>query len=211
MTRATRCSRGVTGRSWADALPATSSADTMMSASLTAIPFVARGYSRGDSATDYVRGPIGRFVPLHLQVSRADLRLGVQLLDGPAEAYVGLAHEVDAVGERHRHLQVVLDEEDRYPGPVDLGQHVADLLDHERGEALCRLVHEHEIRVAHQGPRDGEHLLLASRQEPPLLGGSLPHEREMLVDPLEGPGGGGAIGRGPALLDSHRQVVEHGE
>ena len=50
------------------------------------------------------------------------------------------------------------------PVGVQFADDVEDLLDHERGQADGRLVHQQNPGTGHQPPGDGQHLLLASRQ-----------------------------------------------
>ena len=59
--------------------------------------------------------------------------------------------------------QVLLDEEDRR-GLGDPREHVGDLGDELRGQALGRLVDEEEHVVPQQHPREGDHLLLPTRE-----------------------------------------------
>ena len=48
------------------------------------------------------------------------------------------------------------------PSPLRRDDHARHLLDDQRRDAFRRLVEQHEVRIAHQRARDGQHLLLAA-------------------------------------------------
>ncbi len=61
-------------------------------------------------------------------------------------------------------MHVLLDEQDRLSAPGDGPQGGEQLLGQARAETERGLVEQQELRIAHQGPRDREHLLLAPAQ-----------------------------------------------
>jgi hypothetical protein len=87
-------------------------------------------------------------------------------------------HDVAVVCDGEGHLGILLDEQYRGPLLVDLDDHVADLLDEERGQPEGRLVEDEELGVLHEGPPNRQHLLLATGQV--AGGGGLP-----LLEPRE--------------------------
>jgi hypothetical protein len=60
----------------------------------------------------------------------------------------------------------------------------------DRREAFKGLVEQHQFRIADEGPRDREHLLLAARQRPSRALAALAEAREDLADLLDRPGPG---------------------
>src|SRR6266496_6754515 len=100
--------------------------------------------------------------PLHTQEALLDLRIGTERGRRALELDAALVHDVKAMGERERHFQHLLDEQDGRPAPVDLAQDPGQVLDEDRGEALRRLVHQHELGARDEAARDGQHLLLAA-------------------------------------------------
>ena len=67
---------------------------------------------------------------------------------------------------------------------VDLADYVEHLFHQDRSESEGGLVQHHQLRFAHQGAPEGQHLLLPSRQGPPLLPGPLLQSREEGVNPV---------------------------
>jgi len=100
-----------------------------------------------------------------------------------------------AVGDRERHRRVLLDEHDRDPLAVDLGDHLAQLLDDAWRQPERGLVEQQHARVRHQCAADREHLLLAARQQSGALGVALAQDREELVDAGAGARAGGLVAR----------------
>src|SRR5712691_13508 len=68
------------------------------------------------------------------------------------------------VGDRDQPLDVLVDHQDRLAGRLQRGEASPDLLAHQRRESLGRLVENEEVRIGHERPADGEHLLLAARE-----------------------------------------------
>src|SRR5258708_1193076 len=68
------------------------------------------------------------------------------------------------VGDRDQTLHVLVDHQDRLAGRLQRGEASPDLLAHQRREPLGRLVEDEEVRIGHERPADGEHLLLAARE-----------------------------------------------
>jgi hypothetical protein len=118
---------------------------------------------------------------------------------------------VGAVGEGERHLGVLLHEQHAHPLALELVDGADHRLHHERGQPLRRLVEQEQVGARQHGPSDGEHLLLAAREEAPLAvqhvlklgeapqhvvelpaGGGPPHHLEILA--------GGEIREDPARL-----------
>ena len=87
-----------------------------------------------------------------------------QLAGRPREGDLAAFDEIEPVGHLERHVGVLLDQQNGDPFRVQLADDVEDLLDDERRETDGRLVHEQDPGTGHQPPRDGQHLLLASRQ-----------------------------------------------
>ena len=71
---------------------------------------------------------------------------------------------VAAMGVMQGRHDVLLDEDDRRAGPVDLGDRPEEPLGHHGREAEGQLVHEQQARPAHQRPPDRAHLLLATAE-----------------------------------------------
>ena len=62
---------------------------------------------------------------------------------------------------------ILFHEKDRNPlVPVDLDDLLKDLLHQQRSDTERRFIQHEEFRFAHEGPADGEHLLLAARERP---------------------------------------------
>ena len=131
-----------------------------------------------------------------------DLVGGAGLLD------IAVAHDDDAVGQRHRLDLVVGDVDDggRDLGVqlLDLGAHLGAQLGVEVGE---RLVEEEDVGVAHDGAAHGDALALAAGE----LRGAAVHER------LEAEDGGGLGDAGVDLglraagdLEREAEVLAHG-
>ena len=80
--------------------------------------------------------------------------------------------------------------------------HGRQLLDHDRRQALERLVHEQHRGVADQGAGDRQHLLLATGEGLPQVPGAPTQTRKELEGPGHGPGAGPAR-HGKVVL--HRQ------
>src|SRR5438445_4355052 len=76
-------------------------------------------------------------------------------------------------------MRVLLDEEHGGPGRADLADHAEDLLDQDRCEAKGWLVEHKQAWPGHEGPSDGEHLLLAAAQRSGALLQPLAEAREI--------------------------------
>src|SRR2546430_2098052 len=82
---------------------------------------------------------------------------------------------------------VLLDEQDGDAFALEADQQRLEVA-HEAGrQALRGLVEHHELRVAGQGARDGEHLLLAAGEAPAPLPPALAQDGEVLEDAVERP------------------------
>jgi len=137
-------------------------------------------------------------------------------LDGRASAQVGASvlvcdrsHLEDVPAGRHGQglSGILLDEQYRRTTGVDLPNHAEDRLDQERRETERGLVEQQQPRPAHEGPADGEHLLLAARHRPGLLADAFAQPRER-VEHVLGIGGDLAFGR--AREGAQFQVLAHG-
>src|SRR5438552_3433994 len=119
------------------------------------------------------------------QVLVDDGGVGAQRRRGPVVADGALLHDVHAVRDVERERYVLLHEQDGHALLVKDIDDLADLRDHARHEALGRLVQQDDARLEHHRARDGEHLLLASRQRAARLVAPLGQDREALVHLVE--------------------------
>ena len=105
-----------------------------------------------------------------------------------------------------RHVRVLLDEQDRDALAVDLTDDLKDPAHDDRRKAERRFVHHDELRLGHQRPADGQHLLLAARERPGLLPFALLEAREQIVH-------AGKIVRERVLAQvcADAQILRHGQ
>src|SRR3989454_1482074 len=82
------------------------------------------------------------------------------------------------------------------------------MVDDERGQALGRLVEEQELRVPHEGTRDGEHLLLAAGEKTALPVAEPAERREQLEYALGGEAARPRPSRGDVQVLPDREVAE---
>ena len=122
-------------------------------------------------------------------------------------------HDVGVVGGVERDLRVLLDEQDRHAErPADGGQARHQLLDDDRRQPERQLVHEQQLRPAHERRADRQHLPLAAREQARLAAADAGQRREVLEDrrghspPVE-PGDVAGHRRLEVLVDG--QVLEH--
>ena len=113
-------------------------------------------------------------------------------------------HDRNLVGHCAGNANVLLDDENVH---LALGgecqQHLFDLRDDHRGQALGRLVHDEQARIGQKRPRDRQHLLLAARQLGTAVTLPLGKAREGRIDAFGTP-------RSALLLD-HLEVLINGQ
>ena len=116
-------------------------------------------------------------------------------------------HDGDFARHRRRDADVLLDDEH---GDVALlaepDQHLLDLGDDDRRQALGRLVHHQQLRVGQQRARNRQHLLLAAGKLAAAIVLALGEAREGLIDALDRPGAAPHPRRSSA--DARRRVSE---
>src|SRR3546814_7235059 len=94
-----------------------------------------------------------------------DRRLSPDLVGAAVVNDDALLHDDDAPAYAERRLDVLLDEQDRDAGAVDL-LNLAPDVGHEAGhDSFGRLVEYEEFRSHHEAAGDRQHLLLATRQD----------------------------------------------
>ncbi len=108
---------------------------------------------------------------VHADVRAEEVLVGGELGAGALDGDLPGAQHVAAVGDLERPQGVLLDDEDRAAPLAELDEQVEDGVDQHRREAERRLVEQHEARLAHQRPGDGELLGLAAGQ---VAGGGVP-------------------------------------
>ena len=99
---------------------------------------------------------------LDAEVALLQLGVGDQFGGGRLGLDPARHHHQLAVGHAHRGAQVLLDDEHRDALRHELVHDFDQRVDDGRGQALRRLVHDHQRAVQQQRPTDGEHLLLAA-------------------------------------------------
>src|SRR5262249_26547191 len=104
---------------------------------------------------------------------------------------------------------VLLDEEDADALLLpDAPYQGADLLHHDGGQTEKRLVDHEQARAGHEPARDGDHLLLPTRQRVRELRAPSGDDGEQVLDPGQG---GAAVPTRTRVVGSEEQVVEHGQ
>src|SRR6516165_1921257 len=91
-------------------------------------------------------------VTLHLQPLPAYCVVGAKLSRGAFKHDTAMAHDIDALRDRERYGQLLLDDEDGDATLRNLKQKLANQLDQLGREPLGWLVDHDEVRIAHQGP-----------------------------------------------------------
>ena len=124
-------------------------------------------------------------------------------LDDPIDPAVD--HDGDVFGDRRRHPDVLLDDEDRHVGFLaETQQHLLDLRHDHGRKTLGRLIHDQELGIRHQCARNRQHLLLAAGELRAAVVSTLGQAREGVVNTLDGPGAAVAGHR-------HSQVLVDGQ
>ena len=83
-----------------------------------------------------------------------------------------------------------------------------DVADHQRRDAQRRLVHEEQSRSRHQGPADGEHLLLAAGEGAGQLVAPLAQDAEEAVDFFEAVAIAGAVAPAPGVRPQEKVLAD---
>src|ERR1700687_5244091 len=117
--------------------------------------------------------------PLHTQEALLDIRVLTEGVWCARELDAPLVQDVEAVRERERHFEDLLDQQDGRAAPVDFPEDLRQGLDENRREAFGRLVHEHELGTGDEPARDREHLLFAAGERLALLVVALAKPREV--------------------------------
>src|SRR5438477_7601939 len=111
------------------------------------------------------------------------------------------------VGDRDEALHVLVDHQDRLAGRLQRCEAFPDLLAHQRREPLGRFVEDEEMRIGHERPADGEHLLLAAR-EPAAEVVHAPRERGEEFQHL---GERPRVARRAAVFGERDQILPHAQ
>ncbi len=119
-----------------------------------------------DRVAEHVHGRTPSFDRRHHTPS-ASCRLSIlplQLRAGEGVDDPAVLHDKKTVGQGRGEAEILLDQQNREPLPLELGDGAADLLDDDRREALGRFVEHQKSRAGPQDARNGQHLLLAAGQ-----------------------------------------------
>jgi hypothetical protein len=96
------------------------------------------------------------------EVRAADFLVFQEILDRPFIFYRSFFQDIEPIAQVEGEPLVLLAEEDRHSLLAQFGDLLAELLNHERGQAFGGLVQQEQVGIAHERPGDGEHLLLAA-------------------------------------------------
>src|SRR3954453_15938370 len=103
------------------------------------------------------------------QIRFAQVLVLEQLAGAALEDQPDRREDIAAVGDRQRHVRVLLHDQHGDPRLVDLLDDLEAPLDEDRREPHRRLVHEQKLRLRHQRAAHRDHLLLAARESPGQL------------------------------------------
>ena len=117
-------------------------------------------------------------------------------------------HDVGPVGQLQGGPGVLLHQQHRHPPPVDGPHDVKHLPHHQRRQPQRGLVQQQQAGLPHQGPPDGQHLLLPPGERPRPLPAALGEEGERREHRFQGapPLAPGLRRERPQL-----QVLQHGQ
>src|ERR1700733_7853620 len=122
--------------------------------------------------------PPGSYAEIPLQLFDARLQLGARNdVDHPA-----VLDDVMAIGDGRGEAKILLDQQDREAGVLQMSDDAADLLDDHGRQPLGRLVEQQQPRAGAQDAADRQHLLLAARQLGALAALALDQVGKQLVD-----------------------------
>src|SRR5579859_2785860 len=141
------------------------------------------------------------------QISPLQLGVGEELRRRALEHDRPILEHIGAMRDLERLADVLLDEQDRQPLPVQLPDEGEELLDRDRRQAERRLVEDQEARLGHQAAADREHLLLAAGERARALRGALLEPRKDVQHPLEVP----RAARPGAAVAAELEVLLHAE
>src|SRR5579862_9239814 len=79
-----------------------------------------------------------------------------------APAHAPTLQNVVAVGEPGENFQILIDDQDRLTGSLELLENPPDLLPDDWGETLGCLIENQQFRIGHKRAADCQHLLLAA-------------------------------------------------
>src|SRR5262249_1255135 len=119
------------------------------------------------------------------QIGAPDVLVAQQLLPAPREHHASVLQHVAALREGQGLPRVLLDQQHRRPGAIDLGDDPEDLLHDQWRQPERRLIQHQDARQRHQGPSNREHLLLTTRQRPRGLSAPLTQDRKQRQDTIE--------------------------
>src|SRR4051794_40804521 len=95
--------------------------------------------------------------------------------------------DIDALRQRERRRQVLLDQKDGLSGGGEIAAG-SDQIVHDHGcQSFERLVKQEQLRRTDEGSRNGQHLLLAAGKIRAAAGAALAKAREYLVNAVQGP------------------------
>src|SRR5215813_2199788 len=146
---------------------------------------------------------IERASSAHPKIARLDLLVGEELRGAGGMDDLATAQDVGAIRHGEGEREVLLHEEDGQPLALELADHPPHLAHEERSQSFRGLVEEEQVRVAHEGTPDGQHLLLAARQLVRAIGAALAQPGEELLHALEAPA--------PAAVARHLEILADGK
>ena len=144
----------------------------------------------------------------HPEVRPAHLVALLQLTGGGVQGDTPDLKHVAVMRGLQRHVRVLLDEQDRRAGRVDLADDLEDRLHDLRRQAQRRLVQQQQPRPGQQRPRNRQHLLLAAGERRGALTQPFAQPREQRQGPLAVLGDAGPVGAG---IRPDLQVLLNGE
>ena len=113
------------------------------------------------------------------------------------------------VGEGQGQAGVLLHEQNRHAGALELGDDSGDLFHQQGRQPQRRLIEQEQTRPGHEGAAEGEHLLFLAAEGAPELTAAVAQPREERVDAREALRGTRAVvdevGADPGIL-LHRQL-----
>src|SRR5581483_2771529 len=132
--------------------------------------------------------------------------IGAQILRRAFKHDMAVAHDVETMRNIQRDRQLLLDEQNRYAARRNALEQAAHQLHHLRRQALGRLVHHDQFRIAHERAADGEHLLFAARQHAARRVDALAQHRKKVEHVLHRPASVALAG-----LDAESEILAHGQ